>query len=275
MHIKILKSAIIQAVHPRAVLAPLQVGLAVQIHHLCRSKFIVETLHEMGFCSSYAEVISFEKNVADCVEPNVLGGNVNLLGMSVLFADNVDHNIITIDGKGIFHGMGIIAALTSARRMTRTIQQKQVSDLKISDTKIPVLEYRFSRHACREVVFKDIPRYVDSCLSKRIDILWEVSLSFKEQTPNWQGMMHTLHQGSQHSGQSSVRFLPVINLYSRGKSCILSTLDFVCNLAISHNLPTIVTFDQPLYWKAAEIIIDVPQSSHLKGIVLMLDVAIC
>ena len=166
--------------------------------------------------------------------------------------------------------MGIIAALTPARRMTQTIQRKQVSDMKIGDTKIPVLEYRFSRHACREVVFKDIPRYVDSCRSKRIDILWEVSLSFKEQTPNWQGMVHTLHQGSQHSGQSSVRFLPMINLYSGDKSCILSTLDFVCTLAISHNLPTIVTFDQPLYWKAAEIIIDAPQSSHLKGIVLML-----
>ena len=62
----------------------------------------------------------------------------------------------------------------------------------------------------------------------------------------------------------------MINLYSGDKSCILSTLDFVCTLAISHNLPTIVTFDQPLYWKAAEIIIDAPQSSHLKGIVLML-----
>ena len=53
--------AIIQAVRPRAVIAPLQVGLAVQIHHLYRSKFIVDTLHEMGFCSSYKEVIRFEK----------------------------------------------------------------------------------------------------------------------------------------------------------------------------------------------------------------------
>jgi len=39
--------AIIQAVRPRAVLAPLQVGLAVQTHHLYRSKFLVDTLHEM------------------------------------------------------------------------------------------------------------------------------------------------------------------------------------------------------------------------------------
>ena len=35
--------AIIQAVRPRAVLAPLQVGLAVQTHHLYRSKFLVDT----------------------------------------------------------------------------------------------------------------------------------------------------------------------------------------------------------------------------------------
>jgi hypothetical protein len=39
---------------------------------------------------------------------------------------------------------------------------------------------------------------------------------------------------------------------------------------MKHNLPTIVTFDQPLYWKAAEIIIDAPEGSYLKGIVLML-----
>jgi len=62
----------------------------------------------------------------------------------------------------------------------------------------------------------------------------------------------------------------MINMYSGDKSCIVSTLDFVCNNAMKHNLPTIVTFYQPLYWKAAEIIIDAPQSSHLKGIVLML-----
>ena len=59
-------------------------------------------------------------------------------------------------------------------------------------------------------------------------------------------------------------------MYSGDKSCILSTLDFIYNLATTSNLPTIVTFDQPLYWKAAEIITDAPESSHLKSIVLMM-----
>ena len=36
------------------------------------SKFIVDTLHEMGLCCSYTEVIRFDKNEADCVEPDVV-----------------------------------------------------------------------------------------------------------------------------------------------------------------------------------------------------------
>jgi hypothetical protein len=62
----------------------------------------VETLHEMGFYSLYAEVIRFEN-----MRLIVLGGDVNLLGTSVLVAvDNVDHNVITLDGKGFFMGWG-------------------------------------------------------------------------------------------------------------------------------------------------------------------------
>ena len=61
----------------------------------------------------------------------------------------------------------------------------------------------------------------------------------------------------------------MIDLYSGDKTCILSTLDFVCNLAIKHNSPPIITFDQPLHWKAAEIIIDAPKDTSLKDIVLI------
>ncbi|KAJ8043657.1 hypothetical protein HOLleu_10852 [Holothuria leucospilota] len=42
------------------------------------------------------------------------------------------------------------------------------------------------------------------------------------------------------------------------------------NLAIKHHVPPVITFDQPLYWKAAEIIRASPENSRLKEIVLML-----
>ena len=86
-------NAIIQAARTRAVIASLQIGFAVQIHHLYRSKIIVDTLHKMGFCSSYTEVIRLDTNAADCAEPELLAGDVDLLHVSVLFtANNVDHH---------------------------------------------------------------------------------------------------------------------------------------------------------------------------------------
>ena len=56
--------SIIQAVRPRAVIAPLQIGLSIQMHHHFRSKYLIETLNSLGFCSSYKEVLSFERNAA-------------------------------------------------------------------------------------------------------------------------------------------------------------------------------------------------------------------
>ena len=44
--------AIIQNIRPRTVIAPLQIGLAVQMYHL-KSRYLVDTLHSIGFCSSY------------------------------------------------------------------------------------------------------------------------------------------------------------------------------------------------------------------------------
>ena len=85
--------AIVQAVRPRAVVAPLQLGLAVQVHHLYRSRFLA---------------------------PDKLADDIDLPDIALLFAgDNVDHNILTIDGRGTFHGMGFVAALTPGRKIVQ------------------------------------------------------------------------------------------------------------------------------------------------------------
>lgn len=192
---------------------------------------------------------------------------VGISGTSVLFAgDNVDHNIITIDGKGTFHGMGMIAALTPGRKRSHLVTRQKISDLSIVQaSKIPVKEYRFSTHALRNVKFKELPAQLG--FDMKIDI-WELSLHFKQTVPGWQGMMHILHQGQTHPGVYSVLYLPMIDMYPGDKSCILSTLEFLSDLAVRYHFPPVVTFDQPLYWKASEIIQTAPDNSHLKGIVL-------
>jgi len=60
----------------------------------------------MGYCSSYSEVQRFEENAASSASTDVLG-SVNISDSMMLFAaDNVDHNIVSLDGKGTFMGWG-------------------------------------------------------------------------------------------------------------------------------------------------------------------------
>ena len=55
--------AIMQAARPRVLLAPLKIGLDVQLHHHFASR-LLDSLHRLGFCYSYQEVQTFEKNAA-------------------------------------------------------------------------------------------------------------------------------------------------------------------------------------------------------------------
>ena len=82
--------AIIQAARPRVLIAPLQTGLAVQMHHHYGSKFLIDSLNSHGFCSSYTEVKKFEMSAAQTKGTDIPGLTP---GHFVQYeADNVDHN---------------------------------------------------------------------------------------------------------------------------------------------------------------------------------------
>jgi hypothetical protein len=44
--------AVIQATRPKGVIAHLQIGLAIQLHHHFGSQFLIDTLYNLGFSSS-------------------------------------------------------------------------------------------------------------------------------------------------------------------------------------------------------------------------------
>ena len=54
-------------------------------------------------------------------------------------------------------------------------------------------------------------------------------------------------------GPASILFMPMIDQKSTDPICILSTMNFVCTLAQKYAMTPILTFDQPLYWKALEL----------------------
>ena len=109
--------AIMQAVRPKILIAPLQLGLAVQLHHHYGSRYLIDTLHALGFCSSYSEVTTFERSAALSSDDFLEG--VTSEHTVQFVADNVDHDICTLDSRNTFHGMGMIAAVTPTIHQTK------------------------------------------------------------------------------------------------------------------------------------------------------------
>jgi len=48
-------------------------------------------------------------------------------------ADNVDHNICTLDGSGTFHGMGIITMVTPGINVSKPVPRVSISSEDIVD----------------------------------------------------------------------------------------------------------------------------------------------
>ena len=101
--------AMMQATRLRVLLAPLQFGLGVQLYHHFSSRFLIDSLHHHGFCCSYQEVQQFEHNAAQSHGTGIPNLSTDIVQYG---ADNIDHNIRTLDGHGTFHGMGMIVAVT-------------------------------------------------------------------------------------------------------------------------------------------------------------------
>ena len=59
-------------------------------------------------------------------------------------------------------------------------------------------------------------------------------------------MVHHEH----YNGESSTMFLSTIKLYPSDPSCVYTTIQFVSSEAKQYDATVIITFDQPLYWKA-------------------------
>ena len=67
-----------------------------------------------------------------------------------------------------------------------------------------------------------------------------------------------------HSGKFSILFLPMIDLSASDDSCIESTLSYMSSQARKQGCTPVITFDHPLWWKAAMIVLAADQVSNIK-----------
>lgn len=102
----------------------LQIGLGILMHHHFGTRFLIDTLYNFGFCSSYSEVQKFEMNAPASRSSESENDNKSFVQF---IADNADHNIRSLDGFGTFHGMGIIAASTPGIKTTRCVPRTNPS----------------------------------------------------------------------------------------------------------------------------------------------------
>ena len=104
------------------------------------------------------------------------------------------------------------------------------------------------------------------------DFLWQQSSILKDPLPSWSGTMQLIHNNerSDTKCKTSVTFLPIIDLSPSDMNCFYPTLKFVSEIACKVKKPTVITFDQPLFWKASKIIHS-STDRNIKEIIVTLD----
>ena len=179
-------------------------------------------------------------------------------------ADNVDHNLVTLTGKGTFHGMGIIAVSNLANVKISTVKRikhrLKAADF-AKDKGIPVHYYSgSSREGLLKIKFKPIQELRNLIVLPSelfYNLIWHSRwcLSSPETTQqNWLAYMQDVTSGFSNERKDTIQFLPIMDLNPSDENCIHSTLLFVINQAklLNVKIPSI-TFDQPLWLKATGI----------------------
>ena len=98
---------IVQASRPRSVISPVLFGVGVTVDHLVGSKALVQMLARLGLSITVDEINKYKQSIVQSVEEDLSASSP--AAFTQWSADNVDHNIVTLDGLGTFHGMRLIS----------------------------------------------------------------------------------------------------------------------------------------------------------------------
>lgn len=260
---------IMQAAMPRTVLSPLLLGIGVEMDHMFGSRWLITELSALGFSVSYGEVTKYKQSVLESSDCDVLPPNPTLPVFAQWSADNVDHNICTLDGKGTFHGMGIMrssiyhhdydADTSMDIPIKRPSTVKKVGDI-VKHCGVNIVRMDAAGIPPPTLLKPFINLQIPYVLPQSVhfDLLWHAGLkcSITEKArPNWSGFMKSYSKGGPTTKQSEITLLPLVNLNPSDETCIYSTLAYIENQAQKLNILTpCVTFDQPLWIKAVDVI---------------------
>ena len=254
---------ITQASRPRSVMCPIPFGIGVELEKTFGSKWLLNHLSRFGFSITSDEVLRYKESAIENADLTPTQNNDDEFTQWV--ADNVDHNLVTLTGKGTFHGMGIISVSSKAEirytAVKRLKERKKTSSF-VKDRGVQVEDYTGrSYNGLLRLKLKPIHELTSvNSLPPEISYnqVWQLNWFFGSPTnprPNWAGFMQDVTSGFSMQREDSINFLPIIDLNPSDENCIYSTLIFVIDQAKKINVKTpCITFDQPLWLKATGII---------------------
>jgi len=180
-----LGQSIVQASRPRSLIAPVLFGVGVSLDHVLASKWLLVTLSRLGFSISHEEVNRYKQSVVQI--PDIDLPLEFPLSFTQWSADNVDHNVMTLNGLGVFHGMGIISMSVNCNDIdtSGTVLGNPVNRLPrvkvislINANTIPLVTYTTPNEPPLFLIkykpmcelCKSLPREMD----KTLDLLWQI-----------------------------------------------------------------------------------------------------
>ena len=177
--------AIMQAVRSRTVIS-LQICLGVQLYLEFGSRFFIETLHKLGFCSSYQKAQMHQQSAAvsqPLETPCLMQGQ-----FLQLMADNMNNNTHTLDGLDTFHGMRMIKAVTTGIKCTsRIIPCVEVTDEDVAVTKVGIHSYKNVERF--NIKYEKLQKICKDDNSRNTDLLWKLSGLLYPTTTAWNDTM--------------------------------------------------------------------------------------
>ena len=100
-----LSQCIVQPARPRTVIAPMPIGVGLNIDKSTRCKQLITPFSRLGFLILPGEVSQFKQSVTEDIEKDDNQEKVHD-GFKKWVSDNVNHNIATLMSRGTFHDMG-------------------------------------------------------------------------------------------------------------------------------------------------------------------------
>jgi len=257
----VINHAIIAATRPRSFLSMIQVGLSVYIHRHLASRHLIDILSSMGVCVSYSEARWYEASAMIDNQQTITEES-----FKQFVFDNADFNIRTLDGYGTFHSMGGVMCVTPASGVKLPSDIERIKTCPPAERLATVNKVKLHRYTAPNSkgiggIMVEDPAEI-RCLEAAnsvhpfLDLLWmSGSWLSLPKNPGWSGYMELVTKGITDYQTSKVITLPFVNLPPSSLDTIYSVLAFAVNECKRYGQQTcFVTFDQPLYEKAVNMV---------------------